>query len=217
MTAPRLDLRRSPTRPAGSLFRVTAAVSFLSIPLLLVAYLVVPPDHIPCQDHACPPSTDVVRRTAEPLDLVLAAALAELVVIACYLAIAAARRSLDLRTALRWSPAAVAIVTLAVGSFGWLLDNGAGLSFDAAEVAFLLLLVAWLFTPLILYVVHRGDRQAAVPVVIGLAPTAVGNALLINNDPLIPLMALPATMLTIGVLTLVAVRRRERVRWTPGS
>lgn len=217
MTAPRLDLRRSPTRPVGNLFRVTAAVSFLSIPLLWVAYLVVPPEHVACQDHACPPSADVVRGTAEPLDAVLAAAVAELVLIACYLAIAAARRSLDLRTGLRWSPAAVAVVALAVGSFGWLLDNGAGRSFDTAEVTFLLVLVAWLFTPLILYVVHRADRQAAVPVVIGLAPTAVGNALLINNDPLVPLMALPATMLAISVLALVAVRRRERVRWTPGS
>lgn len=212
MTSPHPDLRLRPTRPAGNLFRVTAAASFLSVPLLWVAYLVVPPDHVPCQDHACPPSADVVGRTTDPLDAVLAAAVAELVVIACYLAAAAIRRTLDLRTGLRWAPAAVAIVALAVGSFGWLLDNGAGLSFDAAEVAFLLVLVAWLFTPLILYVAHRGDRQAVVPVVIGLAPTAVGNAVLINNDPLVPLMALPTAMLAIGVITTVAVRRRERMR-----
>ena len=209
VTAERLDLRRSPTRGAGNLFRVTAVVSFLSIPLLWVAYLVVPSEHLPCQDHACPPSSDVVRRSAEPSDLVLAAAGAELVVIACYLALAALRRRLDLRTGLRWSPAAVAIVALAVGSFGWLLDNGAGLSFDPAEVVFLLLLASWLLMPLVLYVVHRGDRRAVIPVVVGLAPTAVGNALLIANDPLVVPMALPAIMLTVGVITVLVVRRRR--------
>ncbi|NIK60721.1 hypothetical protein [Kribbella shirazensis] len=210
MTAQPLDLHRPPTRPAaGNLFRVTAAVSFLSIPLLYVAYLVVPPDEIPCQDHACPPSADVVGRAPEPSDVVLAAAGAELLVIACYLVLAAARRTLDLRTGLRWSPAAVAIVALAVGSFGWLMDNGAGLSFDAAEVAFLLLLGSWLLTPLVLYAVHRGDRRAVVPVVIGLAPTALGNAFLIANDPLVVPMALPALMLVAGVITVLAVRRRR--------
>ncbi|HEY3559518.1 MAG TPA: hypothetical protein VGL05_18735 [Kribbella sp.] len=211
MTAERLDLRRSPTKGAGNLFRVTAVVSLLSIPLLWVAYLVVPSEHLPCQDHACPPSPDVVRRSAEPSDIVLAAAGAELVVIACYLALAAVRRTLDLRTGLRWSPAAVAIVALSVGSFGWLLDNGAGLSFDAAELVFLLLLVSWVFTPPILYVVHRGDPRAVIPVVIGLAPTAVGNALLIANDPLVVPMALPAIMLTVGVITVLAVRRRQHI------
>lgn len=210
MTAPRPDLRRPPTTPAaGGLFRVTAAVSFLSIPLLYVAHLVVPPERTPCQDHACPPSADVVGRAPEPSDVVLAAAGAELVVIACYLVLAAARGTLDLRTGLRWSPAAVAIVALAVGSFGWLMDNGAGLSFDAAEVAFLVLLGAWLLTPLILYAVHRADPRAVIPVVVGLAPTALGNALLINNDPLVVPMALPVVMLTAGVITVLVVRRRS--------
>lgn len=209
VTAP-LNLRRSPTKPAaGNLFRVTAVVSFVSIPLLWLAYLVVPPERIPCQDHPCPPSIDVVRRSAEPLDIVLAAAGAELAVIACYLVLAAARRTLDLRAGLRWSPAAVAVVALAVGSFGWLMDNGAGLSFNAAELIFLILLGAWLLTPLILHVVHRGDRRAVVPVVIGLAPTALCNALLINNDPLVVPMALPATMLVVGVITVRVLRRRH--------
>ncbi|RZT26946.1 hypothetical protein EV649_0694 [Kribbella sp. VKM Ac-2569] len=210
MTAQRLDLRRPPTRPAaGNLFRVTAAVSFLSIPLLWVAYLVVPPEEIPCQDHACPPSVDVVRRTVEPWVVVVAAAGAELVVIACYLVLAAARGTLDLRTGLRWSPTAVAIVALSVGSFGWLMDNGAGLSFDAAELTFLLLLAAWLLTPLVLYAVHRGDRRAVLPVVVGLAPTALGNAVLIANDPLVAPMGLPAIMLVVGVITVLVVRRRR--------
>jgi hypothetical protein len=209
VTAERLDLRRPSASGVGNLFRMTAVVSCLSIPLLWVAYLVVPSEHIPCQDYTCPPSPDVVRRSVEPSDAVLAAAGAELVVIACYLALAAARRTLDLRAGLRWSPAAVAIVALAVGSFGWLLDNGAGLSFDAAELVFLLLLASWLFTPLVLYVVHRADRRAVIPVVVGLAPTAVGNALLITNDPLVVPMALPAIMLTVGVITVLVVRRHR--------
>jgi hypothetical protein len=211
VSAQQLDLRRPPTRRPGNLFHVTAAVSFLSIPLLYVAYLVVPPERIPCQDHACPPSADEVGvgRAPEPWEVVLAAASAELVVIACYLALAVARGTLDLRTGLRWSPAAVAVVALAVGSFGWLMDNGAGLSFDSAELTFLLLLGSWLLTPLVLHVVHRGDRRAVIPVVIGLAPTALGNALLINNDPLVVPMALPATMLVVGVITVLVVRRRR--------
>ncbi|MET9275053.1 hypothetical protein [Kribbella sp. NPDC003557] len=150
-----------------------------------------------------------MRRSAEPLHIVLAAAGAELAVIACYLVLAAARRTLDLRAGLRWSPAALAVVALAVGSFGWLMDNGAGLSFNAAELIFLILLGAWLLTPLILRVVQRGDRRAVVPVVIGLAPTALGNALLINNDPLVVPMALPATMLVVGVITVMVRRRRH--------
>lgn len=210
MTAQRLDLRPPPTRPdAGNLFRVTAAVSFLSIPLLWAAYYVVPPKDIPCLDHACPPSVEVVRRTVEPWTVVVGAAGVELAVIAGYLVLAAARRTLDLRTGLRWSPVAVAVVALAAGSFGWLMDNGAGLSFDAAETTFLLLLAAWLLTPLILYAVHRGDRRAVLLVVIGLAPTAVGNAVLIENDPLVVPMALPAIMLVIGVITVRVVRRRR--------
>jgi hypothetical protein len=204
-----LDLRRPPTRPAGNLFRVTAAVSFLSIPLIWAASVVVPPEEIPCLDHPCPPSLDVVGRSAEPVDIILAAAAAELVVIAGYLALAAARGTLDLRAGLRWSPAAVAIVALAVGSWGWLLENGAGRSFNAAELAFLILLASWLLTPLILYVVHRGDRRAVVPVVIGLTPTALGTALLVPNDPLVVPMALPAIMLVAGVITVLAVRRRQ--------
>jgi hypothetical protein len=210
VTTQQLDLRRPPTRPAaGNLFRVTAAVIFLSIPLLYVAYLVVPPDSIPCLDHACPPSTDVVGRAPEPWKVVVTAAGVELVVIACYLVLAAARRTLDLRTGLRWSPAAVVVVALAVGSFGWLMDNGAGLSFDAAELTFLLVLAAWVLTPPILYAVHRGDRRAVLPIAIGLAPTALGNTILIANDPLIVPMGLPAIMLVIAVITVLVVRRRE--------
>ncbi|WP_350277296.1 hypothetical protein [Kribbella sp. HUAS MG21] len=208
MTAP-LDLRRAPARPAvGNLFRVTAGVSLLSIPLLWVAHLLVPARAIPCQDHPCPPSLDVIR-DPEPIDAVLAAVGVELVVILGYLVLAAARRTLDLRTGLRWLPVAVVIVVLAVGSFGWLLEAGAGRSYDASELTFLILLGAWVLMPLILYVVHRADPRAVVPVIIGLAPTALGNALLINNDPLVVPMALPAIMLVVGVITVLVMRRRR--------
>ncbi|TCC23616.1 hypothetical protein [Kribbella speibonae] len=213
MTGPRLNLRRPPPKPAGDLFRVTAAVSFLTLPLLWAAKVILPPlGQGPCPRGAyCP--AEVLGPT-DPLGLVVAAAVAEFVVIGCYLALASTRRTLDLRTGLRWFPVAAAVVALAVGFFGWLMDTSSRLDEDldlregssSTESAFALLLFLWLLTPVILYGVHRGDRSAVVPVVIGLAPTAVCGVLLISEHLLNPL---PAIMLVVGVLTALLVRRRH--------
>ncbi|MEU8225274.1 hypothetical protein [Kribbella sp. NPDC048915] len=187
---------------------MTAAVSALSIALLVLAWQIVPGQPPDCMDAPCPPSVDRHSGPVEPLHGVLAAVGMELVVIGWYLIYAVAARTLDLRAVMRWAPVTVAVVVLAVASFGWLLENGAGKSYDPAELGFLIVLGAWLLVPLLLYVVHRGDRTGALLVAAGLAPTALGNALLIRNDPLGFPMAIPAVMLAIGVGTLLIVRRR---------
>lgn len=210
MTAPHLDLRRRPTKPAGNLFRVTAAVSFLSFPLVWEAYLLFPLAELEsCTGDGnapCPLSLDTGRGFLHELGPLLATACVELVVIACYLAWATARRTLDLRTGLRWSPIAIVIVALAVGGFGWLIDGGDLSGPDAVEPGLVLLFALWLFTPLAVYGVHRGDRRAVIPVVIGLAPTAAVNAYVV---PEAPIGTFPAVMLVVAVLTVVVVRRRE--------
>ncbi|WP_327633631.1 hypothetical protein OHB24_26960 [Kribbella sp. NBC_00482] len=210
MTAPSLDLRRRPTRAAGNLFRVTAAVSFLTLPLLWAVYLLRPlaePDSCPPDAReACPPSLDTVGGSVNELVLLLATACLELMAIACYLAWAAARRNLDLRSGLRWSPLAITIVALAVGGFGWLIDEGDLNGIDSVALGLLLLFALWLFTPLALYGVHRGDRRAVIPVVVGLAPTAVCNAIVVPDAPV---GALPAVMLVVSAVVVVIVRRRE--------
>jgi hypothetical protein len=184
-------------------------VSALSIPLLVLAYQVVPGGPVDCMDAPCPPSLDSGGGPVEALDAVLATVGAEVLVIAAYLIYAVACRTLALRAVARWAPAAVAVVALAVASFGWLLENGAGKTYDPAELAFLIVLCAWVLVPLLLYVVHRGDRTGALLVAGGLAPTALGNALLIRNDPLGFPMTIPAIMLAIGVAVLLIVRRRS--------
>ena len=211
MTTMRLDLRRPAPKRAGNLFRVTAAVSFLSLPLLWVVYLLYPlPQLDSCRrvegGEPCPPSIDRVGRSVDELDLFLATVGVELIAIGCYLALATARGSLEWRTGLRWSPVAGAVVALAVGGFGPLIDDGDLNGVESVRLGFLLLFALWLLTPLVLYCVYRADRHAAVPVAVGLAPTAATNALVIPDDPV---AALPAVMLVAGVLTLLVVRRRK--------
>ncbi|TDW94338.1 hypothetical protein EV137_1642 [Kribbella pratensis] len=211
MTATLTDLRRRPAKPAGSLFRVTAAVSFLTLLVLWAVYEWWPsPEFESCHRTAggepCPPSVDSVGSALDPPYLILVTALVELVAIGGYLALAAARRTLDLRTGLRWSPAAVAVVALAVGGFGWMMDGGDLNGLDSVAPGFLLLFAGWLLTPLVLYGVHRGDRGAVILVVIGLAPTAVCNAMLVQDYPA---GALPGVMLVVSTVVVVIVRRRD--------
>ncbi|TCC38333.1 hypothetical protein [Kribbella speibonae] len=207
MTAPHLDLRRRPAKPAGNLFRVTAAVSFLSLPLFWAVYELYPRSGVdPCPEDAqevCPPT---LSEPVNELAVLLVVACVELLVIGGYLAFAAARRSLDLRSGLRWSPIAVTIVALAVGGFGWLIEGDDLRRLDSLELALLLLFAVWLLTPLVLYGVHRGDRRAVIPVVLALAPTGAGAAFVATDSPL---AALPAVMLVVAVLTVLVVRRRE--------
>lgn len=111
-----------------------------------------------------------------------------------------------LRTGVRWSPVAVAVVALAVGGFGWLIEGGDLNGLDSVRLGSVVLLALWLFTPLVLYGVHRCDPGAVILVVIGLAPTAVCNALVVQEDPV---AALPAVMLVVSAAVIVIVRRRE--------
>lgn len=212
MTAPHLDLRRRPAKPAGNLFRVTAAAGFLTLPLLWAAYVLSPPTGPgPCPADArevCPPSVDTVGGSVNELVLLSATACLELAVIGCYLVWATTHRTLDLRAGLRWSPLAVMIVALAVGGFGWLIDEGYLNGIDSVGFGLVLLLVLWLLAPLALYGVHRADRRAVLPVALGLAPTAAWNALVVTEDPL---GALPPAMLVVAVVTVVVVRRRARL------
>lgn len=210
MTAPGLDLRRQPTRPAGNLFRVTAAVTFVSLPLLWVAYWVYPLPKLdscpPDAQEACP-ATVTVGGSVEAVGRLLPVAVVQLVLIGCYVALTAVRRTLDLRTSLRWAPTTVAVVALAIGGFSWLADE-VDLDLDdfgTVGLGYLLLLALWLLTPLVLYVVHRGDRRAVLPVFIGLAPTAASGLFELEDSPL---AALPSVMLVIAVIIVTIVRRR---------
>ncbi|WP_328998542.1 hypothetical protein OHA18_29320 [Kribbella sp. NBC_00709] len=213
MTDPRLDLRRPVPRPAGNLFRVTAVVSFLSLPLIWAAFLWLPglfaggDDGDWCQDgNACVAPDDGSTNSIDGLYLIVAAACVELAVIGCYLAVAASHRGLGLRARLHGLPTAVAIVVLAVGGFAWLLVAEGTELVGSAGIG-ILLFAFWLFTPLVLYRVHRADRRAVIPVAIGLAPTAACNAY-VALDFLIA--ALPAVMLVVAIGTVVVVRLRQR-------
>lgn len=213
MSAPRISLRRPVGKPAGNLYRVTAAVTFVTLPLFwLLDELLATTAPDPCANlprgAVCEPVPALDRSDGSPggLQLFLWTIAAELIVIACYLVLALVRRTLDLRAALRWSPAAVALLVLAVGGFGWLFDRRGNLiGFDAVSVGYLVLFAGWLLAPVILYDVYRGDRAAVVPVAIGLAPTAVVNALFQES-----FTALPAVMLLVAVATVGFVHLRHR-------
>ncbi|TCC33619.1 hypothetical protein [Kribbella sindirgiensis] len=209
MTDPRLDLDRRPVRPVGNLFRVTAAASVLTLPLFWGLRVVLPNSvEVNCVVQPCPPSVDSMGMSVSSAAVLVITAAVELVVIAAYLARAAARRTLDLRTGLRWSPAAVAAVALATGGFSWLLNESQVDLGDLGSTGFgyLLLLALWLLTPLVLYVVDRGDRRAVLPVSIGLAPTAVAGLFALEDSPI---AALPTAMLIIALTTVLLLRRRQ--------
>ncbi len=214
VTAPRLSLRRPVGKPAGNLYRVTAAVIFVTVLLFwLLDELLATTAPDPCANlprgAVCEPVPALDRSDGSPtgLQLFLCTIAVELLVIACYLVLALARRTIDPRAALRWSPTAVALVLLATGGFGWLFDrSGNTIGLDAVSVGYLVLFACWLLTPLVLYDVYRGDRAAVVPVALGLAPTAVINALFQDATT-----ALPAVMLVVAVVTVVVVHlRRQR-------
>ena len=213
MSAPRISLRRRTPRPAGNLYRVTAAVTFVTLLLFwLLDELLASTAPDPCasvpRGAVCEPVPALDRSDGSPtgLQLFLWTLAAELVVIACYLVLALARRTVDPRAALRWSPAAIALVLLAVGGFGWLFDRrGNMIGLDAVSVGYLVVYGCWLLAPVVLYDVYRGDRAAVVPVAIGLAPTAVINALFLES-----FTALPAVMLLVAVATVVVVHLRQR-------
>ncbi|WP_344198073.1 hypothetical protein [Kribbella karoonensis] len=216
MSAPRISLRRAVPRPAGYLYRVTAAVTFVTLLLVwLLDELLATTAPDPCENvprgTVCepPPALDRSDGYTSGLELFLWTIAVELLVIACYLGLALARRTIDLRAALRWSPAAVMLVLLAVGGFGWVLDDSRTLS-GSLGIGYLILFGCWLLTPLVLYDVYRGDRAAVVPVAIGLAPTAVLNAAFQDWTT-----SLPAVMLVVAIATVVVVHLRRRQRSQP--
>lgn len=206
VTVPRLDLDRRPGRPAGSLFRVTAAVGLLTLPLFWALHVVLPNSvRVNCVVQPCPQS---MSRGVDDMTVLVITAAVDLLAIAAYLAAAAVRRTLDLRTGLRWSPAAVAVVALATGGFSWLLNESQVDLGDLGSEGFgyQLLFGLWLFTPLVLYIVDRGDRRAVIPVFIGLAPTAVCSLFALEDSPI---AALPTAMLVIALTTVLLLRRRQ--------
>ncbi|MFD7158726.1 hypothetical protein ACFV9C_29285 [Kribbella sp. NPDC059898] len=213
MSAPRISLRRPAAgRPAGNLYRVTAAVTFVTVLLFwLLDELLATTAPDPCANvprgTVCAPPPALDRSDGSPtgLQLLLWTIAVEVLVIACYLALAIVRRTIDVRAALRWSPAAVMLVVLAVGGFGWLFGNTWTLS-GTVGVGYLILFACWLLTPLVLYDVYRGDRAAVVPAAIGLAPTVVLNAAFQEWTT-----SLPAVMLVIALATVAFLHlRRQR-------
>lgn len=200
-------------KPAGNLYRVTAAVTFVTLPLLwLLDELLATTAPDPCADlprgAICEPVPALDRSTGSPtgLQLFLWTIAVELLVIACYLILALVRRTIDLRAAVRWSPTAVALVLLAVGGLGWLFDRrGNPIGLGTVSLAYLVLFACWLLAPVILYDVYRGDRAATTPAAIGLAPTAVLNALFQNATT-----ALPGVMLLVAIAAVAVGHLRRR-------
>lgn len=204
-TAPPLAPRRSPDKPVGKLFRITAAVAALSVPLTIASYVLQvatgagrcrpQPE---CQVHILP---DVY--TAFVLGT---AAGAELLLIGCCLVLAIARGRLARGAALHAVPTVVGAVVLAVaGLAGWLeAPNRHG--GDSVGIGYLILLGLWLIAPLVLYGVHRGDRGASMPVALGLLPTALFSMVAL---PKVPLAAMPPVMLVFAVITVAILRRRR--------
>lgn len=207
VTAPRLDLRRpARKKPAGNLFRVTGAVSFLTLALFWVVAQLLPESYSdPCPGEsagvACPPLPAVEGGVVSDLQVFLATAGVELAVIAGYLVLAVVRQRTEPGAALRWSPAAVAIVALAVTGFAGILSD------DSWSPYFVL----WIVTPLVLYDVYRGDPGAVIPVVLGLAPTAVCCALVAFWGDL-AMGVLPALMLLVSGAVVVVLSNRRFVR-----
>ncbi|MGW7682671.1 hypothetical protein ACWGID_18165 [Kribbella sp. NPDC054772] len=208
MTAERLDLHRPVRKPAGNLFRVTAAVSVLSLPLLLAADLWLPlPDYDVCYDDEPCPSLDTITGSSTAWILLLITAGTQLVILGCYIAVALRRRTLDLPAVRRWLPTAIAVIALALGGLGWLI-SAIGLNPKPGQVVtYLVLLALWLLAPLVLYDVQRGDPRAVIPVTLALLPT-VGLTTISALD-FGAFAALPVVMLLIALATVVIARRRQ--------
>jgi hypothetical protein len=203
-----VDLRRPPERAAGNLYRVTAALALLSFPLFWAVYWVLPVSApYNCAQQPCPQSMDSMPAPTA-LNLIVPTAAIELVVLAVYLAIATRRQPLDPRARLRWLPASLVVVALATGGFSWLVDD-VGLDVEVlgdSGPGYLVLLGLWLLTPLVTYAVRRGDRRAAIPVLIGLVPTAVCSIFIVDKYPI---AALPFVMI-VASLPVALVTRRSR-------
>jgi hypothetical protein len=193
MTAPRLNLTRPTQKPAANLFRVTAVVAALTLPLLWLWHLWTPlPSGSNCSPQDYCPAVEVVDA---PLTAFLGwTTLVELAVVVGYLAVAGLRGTLRLRTGLRWLPIALSILVLALGGFVALMDT-AGPS---------ALFAVWLATPAILFGVHRGDRRAVLPVLLGLAPTAISCATLVTE---VWLAGLPVAVLIACAIGWAVSRR----------
>jgi hypothetical protein len=206
MTASPVDLRRRPDRAAGNLYRVTAAMGVLSLPLFWAVYRVLPVSApYDCHEHPCPPAVDSMPAPSA-LNLLVPTAVIELVVIAVYLVVAARRQTVEPLAGLRSLPASAAVVALACGGFSWLVDD-VDLDFEdlgEAGLGYLLLLGLWLFTPLVTATVRRGDRWAAILVLIGLAPTAVCGIFILDKYPI---GALPFVMIVASLPIALRTRR----------
>lgn len=202
--------RRSADRPAGNerqagnLYRVTAAVVALSVPLAVASYVL----QLTTGLGRCRPYPDCqVLPAPDPYTgfILSTTAGAELALIGGYVLLAVARGRLTRDAALHALPTAIAVVVLAIVGLGGWLDAPTHRSAAPAGIGVLILLGLWLLAPLVLYRVQRGDRGAAIPVALALLPTVFVNVFAL---PRVPLAALPPVMLAAAVITVALVRRR---------
>ncbi len=118
----------------------------------------------------------------------------QLVAVGIYLVASVPRAIAAPGAILRWFPASIAVVALALGAFvpGSFSRNG--------DWLYLLFLV-WLVAPLIFYAVHRADPRSVVPVLLGLVPAGVISAILAADHVAagMPAAILLATGIFVGV------------------
>ncbi|HET6738039.1 MAG TPA: hypothetical protein VFH76_03870 [Kribbella sp.] len=192
-------------RPAGNLYRVTAAVVALSVPLAVASYVL----QLTTGLGRCRPYPDCqVLIAPDPYTgfILSTTAGAELALIGGYLLFATARGRLAQNAAVHTLPTVIGVVVLAVVGLGGWLDAPTHRSAAPAAIGYRILLCLWLLAPLVLYRVHRGDRGAAIPVALALLPTVFVSMFAF---PKVPLAALPPVMLAAAVVTIVIVRRRS--------
>ena len=190
MTGQRFDLRRPIDRPAGGLFRASAASAALTFPLLWLFTAWAPFGPEPCI-RVCPGS---IPEYDDVFFAIPSTAVVELVVVGVYLAVVLLRRTAD-ADILRWLPVSVGVVVLAVAPLPPLS------SADSELLAPLPLL--WILVPLVLYFVNRGDDGAAKWVLLALAPSCVMGALVVQENAL---AALPAGLLVATAVAAVGIR-----------
>ncbi|MGW7682670.1 hypothetical protein ACWGID_18160 [Kribbella sp. NPDC054772] len=208
MTATPLDLGRPVGRPAGHLFRVTAVVVALSIPLAIASYVLQIATHAG-RCRPWPECEELILPEVYTAFVLGTTAGVELLLIGGYLVLATARGRLARSVAFRAVPTAIGVVVLAVVGLGGWLEAPTNHGGSSPGKGYLILLGLWLLAPLVLYGVHRGDRSAVIPVALGLLPTAFVS---MGALPKVPPAALPPVMLVIAVVSVAIVRRSREAR-----
>ncbi|MFG1812558.1 hypothetical protein ACGFIF_02240 [Kribbella sp. NPDC049174] len=199
MSGPPLDLRRRTRHPAAGLFRATAVVAALTLPLVWVLTAWAPFGPVRCgrelgSDGIPVPCPDSIRPYDALFRAILATGAAELVAIGIYLVVALPRSTAPASAVLRQLPLSAGVIALALGPYA-VATEGTGLLTP--------LFLLWILAPLIVYGVHRADARSAVIVLLALLPSGVVSAILVLDEIY---HGMPAAMfLATGVL--VGVRR----------